>query len=71
MLGIILTAALIVSYRYTEINSVYTPPDFDYSSKKNICFFGTVAGGKRFDRHQLYWRATAIVILVAGTSMFL
>jgi hypothetical protein len=53
MLGVIPTAALNVNCRYIEINSIYLPPDFDYRSKKNTCFFSTVAGGKIFNEHHL------------------
>jgi drug/metabolite transporter (DMT)-like permease len=72
ILWVALVAILTVGYRYTQISAVTLAPVALIIAVKRISvFFSTLVGGKIFNEHHLYWRATATVILIAGALLFL
>lgn len=72
LLWIILIAVLTVAYRYTQIEAIKLAPVALVLAVKRISvFISTIAGGKIFKEKNLYWKAFATVVLIAGALMLL
>jgi transporter family protein len=72
LLWIILIAILTVAYRYTQIEAIKLAPVALVLAVKRISvFISTVVGGKIFKERNLYWKAFATVVLMAGALMLL
>lgn len=69
---IILIAAITIGYRYTQIEAVKIAPVALVLSVKRISvFFATLAGGKIFKEKNLFKKAIATAIMIAGTLFIL
>lgn len=72
LLWIVLIAVLTVAYRYTQIEAIKLAPVALVLAVKRISvFISTLAGGKIFKEKNLYWKAFATVVLIAGALMLL
>jgi drug/metabolite transporter (DMT)-like permease len=69
---IIIVAILTIGYRYTQILSTkIAPVSLVLAVKRTSVFFAAIIGGKLFDEKNLFKKAIAAAIIVAGSLLLL